>query len=353
MAHLLDEPAYVTRLDPKGMLRLTDEFPEQCARALEIARTAAIAPLPKPAHVVLTGLGGSAAGGDFVKALFEVAGDVPFSVNRDYHLPNYVGPNTLVIASSYSGNTEETLSAYADARRRGASVLAVTSGGKLADLAEADGMPVIRIPGGQPPRTALGFMFVPVVVACERLGLLPEQDWDALIELLEQCVKAWGVGDPAEANPAKQLALALQGKVSVLYGLGGWQAAVANRWKGQINENAKNMAFANAFPELNHNEILGWVMADGQGVQRWVAVVLEDGSESAKMKARWRVTSKLIGGMAETYGAEAEGETLLERMLSLALLGDYVSLYLAALNGVDPENIDSINVLKAELAKVE
>ena len=354
MPHPLDDATYVTRLDPKEMLRLTREFPDQCRSALAISQKATLSPLKSvPTCAVLTGLGGSAAGGDFVKALFESEGSIPFSVNRDYHVPNSVGPDTLVIASSYSGNTEETLSAYGEARGRSAQILGVTSGGTLASRAEADGVPVIRIPGGQPPRTALGFMLVPVVVACERYGLLPAHDHDATFGHLDACVRAWDVSQPLESNPAKQLASALQGAVGILYGLGPWQAAVANRWKGQINENAKNMAFANAFPELNHNEILGWVKAGEQGVDKWVTIVLRDGNESAKMNERARVTTDLTHGVSETYSALAPGGTLWERILGLALLGDFVSLYLAALNGVDPENIDSINVLKASLGKIE
>lgn len=351
MANPLDDSSYVTRLDPSGMLRLTAEFPDQCRQALKIAGDVSLSK-PNVTSVMLTGLGGSAAGGDFAKALFDAQGSISFTVNRDYHLPSWVGADTLVFATSYSGNTEETLSAYADATKVGAHRIALTSGGALAARAEADNVPLIQIPGGQPPRTALGFMLVPVVAACVQMELLPHQPWERTFELLDQCVADWGVGNPAATNPAKQLAERLFGAVSVIYGLGSWQAIVANRWKGQINENAKNMTFANAFPELNHNEILGWVLADKQGVERWVAVVLEDGTESAKMQARRDVTARLVAGVAATCRVQARGESLIERMLSLVLFGDFVSLYLAALNGVDPENIDSINVLKRELSSV-
>lgn len=353
MGHLLDDRAYVTRLDPKGMLRLAEAFPAQCRQALAIARAAELPDLEaRPSLAILTGLGGSAAGGDFTRALFDAQGSTPFLVNRDYHLPKFVGLGDLVFAASYSGNTEETLSAYADAKRAGARIVCVTSGGKLAEMARADGHAVIQIPGGQPPRTALGFMLVPVLVAAERLKLLPNQDYESAFSLLESLIGQWTVESPYEGNGPKLLAQSMRGKLSVLYGLGPWQAVVANRWKGQINENAKNMAFANAFPELNHNEILGWAKADGQGVASWAGVVLEDGAESAKMQTRAEVTERLIGAKAEFHHVRARGETLLEKMLSLTLFGDFVSLYLAALNGVDPENIDAINVLKAELAKV-
>lgn len=348
----LSDRAFVTRLDPKGMLTLTEAFPEQCRKAREIALAAELPPLASvPKLTLLTGLGGSAAGGDFTKALFEAAGKTPFVVNRDYHLPAYVGKGDLVFATSYSGNTEETLSAYADAKAAGATIVAVTSGGKLAELARADGFPVIQIPGGQPPRTALGYMLIPVLVACERFGLIPAQDYDAAFAQVERAIAEWTVEGPADSE-AKTLANALHGKLSVIYGLGGYPAIVANRWKGQINENSKNMTFANAFPELNHNEILGWVKAGEQGVSAWVGLILEDGTESEKMKTRARVTEGLVGATCTFHRVRARGTSLLERMLTLTVLGDFVSLYLAALNGVDPENIDAINVLKNELSKV-
>lgn len=349
----LDSRDFVTRLDPKNMLGLTESFPDQVRRAVDIANAAPLATgSVRPDLVMLTGLGGSAAGGDFVRALFEANGSVPFFVNRDYHLPAFVGSGALVIACSYSGNTEETLSAYHDARRKGASIICVTSGGKLAELAESDGFPLIRIPAGQPPRTALGFLLMPVVVASERLGMIPAQDYDALIGHLEACVKLWTVDVAGPSNPCKSLALALHGKVAVLYGLGSWQGLVANRWKGQINENAKVMAFANTYPELNHNEILGWVKCTQQGVAQWAGVVLQDGSETAKMRKRREVTERLTADVCEWHGVTATGQDLLQKALALALFGDFLSLYMAALNGVDPENIDSINILKNELASV-
>ncbi|MEA2553363.1 MAG: glucose/mannose-6-phosphate isomerase [Fimbriimonadaceae bacterium] len=354
MPHVLDEPGFVTRLDPKGMYSLTEAFPDQCRKALEIARGVAMPDLEaRPNVVTLSGLGGSAAGGDLVRAIFEANGSAPFLVNRDYTLPNFVGLGDLVFCASYSGNTEETLSAYQSAKKSAARIICVTSGGKLAEMAHADGNTVIEIPGGQPPRTALGYMFIPVLSACERLNLVPQQDYESAFSVLEECVKRWSVSVPLKENQPKQLADAMHGRVGVLYGLGSYQATVANRWKGQINENAKNMASANAFPELNHNEILGWVKATEQGVSQWIALFLEDGTESEKMKARARVTEQLISKAAKVFRVKAEGQSLLQRMLSLTFFGDFLSLYLAALNGVDPENIDSINVLKSELAKID
>jgi glucose/mannose-6-phosphate isomerase len=265
-------------------------------------------------------------------------------------LPKYVGPKTLVFATSYSGNTEETLSAYAEAKAAGATIVCVTSGGKLKELALADGFAVVTVPGGQPPRTALGFMLIPVLAAAIKMGLLPEQDFAKAFDLLEKLCEEWTIEG---TNPiAKDMAKDLHGNLGIIYGLGPWQAIIANRWKGQINENSKNHIFVNQFPELNHNEILAWVKAGEQGVGKYLGIILEDGTESAKMKKRAEVTEGLVKDLCSFQHVAAVGETLLEKLLSLTYLGDFVSLYLAALNQVDPENIDSINILKTELGKV-
>ncbi len=347
----LRDRASVTALDPKGMWGLTERFGDQCRTALKIARESSLTNLPgNPKNAVLTGLGGSAAGGDFVKALFDAQGSIPFSVNRDYHLPKWVDSGTLVFATSYSGNTEETLSAYADAQAAGAPIVVVTSGGKLKEFAERDGHPVITVPGGQPPRTALGFMLVPVLVACELYGLLPEQDYERAFDLLDRCASEWTV-EGNDSGP-RELAHRFHGNLPIVYGLGPWQGLIASRWKSQINENSKVHTFVNTYPELNHNEILGWIKAGEQGVAKYAGAVLQDGTESAKMKTRHKVTQGLVGDLCEFTTVEARGEDLLSKLLTLTFYGDFVSLYLAALNGVDPETIESINTLKSELANV-
>ena len=346
----LNSRAAVTALDPKGMLHFTEEYPNQCRTALALPVEGTLPKAEDFTLALLTGLGGSAVGGDYVKALFDAYGKIPFIVNRDYHLSSYVSSKTLVFCTSYSGNTEETLSAYHDAKAAGASIVCVTSGGKLKEMALADGYPVITVPGGQPPRTALGFMLIPVIKACIEIGLLPALDFDAAFALLDKCCAEWTVEG---SNPiAKDLAKSLYGNLGIIYGLGVWQTIIANRWKGQINENAKNHIFVNAFPELNHNEILGWVQADGQGVAKYVGLVLEDGSESAKMKKRAEVTADLTKDICEFTHVQAVGANLFEKLLSLTYLGDFVSLYLAAMNQVYPENIDSINILKNALSNV-
>jgi len=331
------------------MIDLTEGFPAQCREAFSIANAF---DFPNSLHdcksICVAGLGGSAAGGDFLRALMDESGSTNVVVWRDYGLPSWVDKDTLVIACSYSGNTEETLSAAETAKERGSKLLAITSGGELETL----GIPTCKIPGGQPPRTALGYLFVPLAVAAEKLGYLPKQDFDSAFSLLDHCKEIWGIAAGFDDNIAKRMAESLVGCVPLVYGSGTWGGLVANRWKGQLCENSKVLAFANCFPELNHNEIMGWEGSEKQNVLQWSVLVLESGDESQKMRKRIDVSCEILRPKAELCTVKPQGTSLLERMLSLIYLGDFVSIYLAALNEVDPETIDSINKLKAELAKI-
>lgn len=333
--------------DPSGFEGLVMDFPEQVARAHKIASEASLPSWSaKPDQVVLAGMGGSAAGGDFVQALFDLLGSVPFAVSRTYSLPSWVGNGSLVFITSYSGNTEETLSAYQEAKRRGANIIAITSGGKVADLAREDGFPVVIVPGGQPPRTALGYMLIPVVVACERLGLLPKTNWEDLFARLAEVRENCRLSVAEPGNLAKELARDCVDKVVVCYAQSPWTSAVATRWRGQINENSKMMCLTHVFPELCHNEILGWEGAKAQG--RWKVVLFEGGDESNQMKRRVAETLNLIG--AFPFVLRPTGESLLTKMLTLAYFGDFVSIYLAELMGQDPAQMKAIDELKARLA---
>jgi len=193
-------------------------------------------------------------------------------------------------------------------------------------------------------------MLIPIVVACQKLKLIHEQDISGAIDLLEATCKELTAGSPG--NPAKALAQKMAGNLPVIYGLGSWQGLIANRWRSQINENAKQLTFTNSFPELNHNEILGWIEASKLGVAKYVGVILEDGAESEKMKKRAEASERLIGKTCSFEHVQAKGDTLLKKMLYLAYFGDFVSIYLARLNGVDPENIDWLTQLKQELEAV-
>lgn len=338
-------------LDPKGMLELIEGFPAQCREALGIGSATQPPTLAnRPAVVALAGMGGSAAGGDFVKALFERHGAAPFVVVRDYDLPNYVGVGDVVFIASYSGGTEETLSVYEQAKKSGATIIAVTSGGKLKEDAEAHGFTVYTVPGGNPPRASLGYMLMPVLAACVAMKLLPELDFAAAFARLDEVSADYGVEgqDPF----AKEQARKMQGKIGVCYGLGLEAGLVANRWRCQFNENAKYLLFDNAFPELCHNEIMGWVEAKQQA-DRFAGVILTLGDESERMRVRAQVTARVISDTVEFGTVVARGETTLEKLLSLAYIGDWISIYLARLNETDPVEIANIDTLKAELAKLD
>ena len=355
----LNDPQQFAARDPKDMLGLVRKFPQQCREAAVIARQIVLpsAPREEIRHVVVTGLGGSAIGGDFARCLMDEYGRVPLLVNRDYTLPDYVGPHTLVIALSYSGNTEETLSAYAEAKEAGAQIAVVTSGGKLHALAGADGYPVANVPGGQPPRSATGYMFFPLLGFLKRFNLL-RRDLTADIEetfaRLDAMETALGPDVPVAQNPAKQLALALLGKLPVVYGSQGYRGAVAVRWKGQFNENAKQAAFANALPEQNHNEILAWTLAQRQA-QNWAVIFLRDPEETTRtprIARRVEVTKSLLGEATTLHEVWAEGRSLLARLFTLAYFADFLTVYLAYLNVICPTDIGSIDHLKEELARL-
>lgn len=353
---VLDDAARRSALDAQNMIPLTHEFPEQCRKALDIAKQFT-PPTPRMSiqNAVVTGLGGSAVGGDLLRVLVEDNGEVPLVVNRDYQMPAFVNDHTFVIAASYSGNTEETLSAFEDAQHRGALLACVTSGGELAQRAAHYGTPVAFIPKGQPPRSAMGYLFIPILMAAHKVGIIrrdPTADLQSAITLLEQAREQWNADVPFEKNPAKQLAAKLYGKLPIIYGSQAYSTVVAFRWKTQLNENTKIHAYSNGYPEMNHNEILGWVLAKQQ-VPNMAVVLLRDRVERPKIVARVETTKRLFARAAEVHEVFAEGGSLLARMLHAIYLGDWVSCYLALLYGVNPTDISYINLLKAVLEKID
>jgi len=353
---VLDDAARRAALDAQNMIALTHEFPEQCRKGLNIAMQFN-PPTPRLPiqNVVVTGLGGSAVGGDLLRVLVEDNGEAPLVVNRDYQMPAFVNDRTFVIAASYSGNTEETLSAFEDAQDRGALLACVTSGGELAQRAAHYGTPVAFIPRGQPPRSAMGYLFIPMLMAAHKVGVIrrdPTGDLQNAIALLEKAREQWNADVPFEKNPAKQLAAKLYGKLPIVYGSQAYSTVVAFRWKTQLNENTKIHAYSNGYPEMNHNEILGWVLAKQQ-VPNLAVVLLRDQMERPKIVARVETTRRLFARAADVHEVFAEGQSLLARMLHAIYLGDWVSCYLALLYGVNPTDISYINLLKAVLEKID
>lgn len=300
--------------------------------------------------VVLAGMGGSAIGGDLVRTLVEAESAVPFAVVRGYTLPGWVSERTLVIASSYSGGTEETLSAYADASARGARLAVVTSGGEIAERAEADGVPTVTIPGGLQPRAALGYSLGAVLRLARALGLLtlPDDDYhEALVEARDRAI-LHDLDD--DSNPARALSEAYVNRLPVVYTAAGLMEAVAMRWRTQLHENAKHPAYGNVFPELDHNEIMGYESGPVDLLGRMHVEVLRDRDDHPQVQKRFAATRDLVQGAVHGWTeVESEGESRLARVLSLVQLGDAASFWLAVRKGVDPTPVETIQALKKTL----
>ena len=349
----LDNVSAYRQFDKSGMLEHLHAFPEQCQKAWEKVQKFELPHLHTSlSSVVILGMGGSAIGGDFVRRLALSEAKVPVWVHRDYGLPAFVDDNTLVIASSYSGNTEETLSAFTESLGTAAKKLAITSDGKLKDLAEKEGIPVFIIDYLAPPRAALPHSFVPLVGVFQKLGLLADKsaDLQEAVDVLKTLSKDVVETTPLASNPAKQLAAKLQGRVAVIYG-GEMLSEVARRWKGEFNENSKAWAFFENFPELNHNAVVGYEFPI-EAKERILVFMLRSSSLHPRNLLRYEITARLLAeaGIINEF-VEARGQSALAQVLSLVLLGDYASFYLSMLNEVDPTSTNAIDFIKQSLAE--
>jgi len=298
-------------------------------------------------NVVLAGMGGSALAASLAK-IWPGLG-VPFEVVRDYALPSYVGPDTLLIASSYSGNTEEALSALAEAEQKNAIIVTVASAGKLAEAANSKGYPLLTIPAGYKQRYTIWFQLKALVTIFEATGLVSGKmaELVAARDWLQQTASAWIPTVPTAQNLAKQIAQECVGKSVVIYG-GPLMFPAAYKWKISFNENAKQVAWCNQYPEFNHNEFLGWTK---QPVQKpYTVVELRSNLEHERVQKRFEVSERLLSGMRPApIVVKPGGETLLQQLMWAIALGDFVSLYTALLNGINPSPVDLIEKFKIAL----
>ncbi|HTR80480.1 MAG TPA: bifunctional phosphoglucose/phosphomannose isomerase [Bacteroidota bacterium] len=345
---------HIAQFDRSGMFGLIAGFPRQIEEAVAIGEAAHIKlPISKVHNIVVSGLGGSAIGGDLLRSYLADEIGVPIAVSRHYFLPKYVDERSLVVISSYSGNTEETISSLNDAGRRKAKILCITSGGEVKRIALKKKYPLIEIPGGLPPRAALGYSFFPTLIALSHLGFYrsKKKEISETVSLLKEKSKHYG--DPTSPdNKALRIAETLHGKLPVVYSSADRFDTVNVRWRGQFSENAKILAYGHVFPELNHNEIVGWeVLKDI--MKKIHVIILRDKGDHGRVRLRMDITKEIIrefaAGITEL---QSEGESLLARMFSLLYLGDWVSFYLAILNGVDPTPVKKIDYLKESLGKV-
>jgi glucose/mannose-6-phosphate isomerase len=350
---ILDDPAARARIDPAGMLRSITELPQQCRTAWEAA-----ASLEFPAdyrdidRIVVLGMGGSAIAGDFWRVLLQRESGVPVFNVRQYDLPPFVNDRTLVIASSYSGNTEETLSAFDQALQRPCKKLAITSGGKLLTTARANGLPAFSYQFKGEPRAAVGWGLMPLLAVGEKLGLMQgvARDVEEMLDVMEALQSQIGVDVPSSGNEAKQVTQRLHEKLPVVYGAGPL-TEVAHRWKTQINESSKAWCFYEELPELHHNAIVGYEFPNVVAANSAVVFLRSQDIVHPRVLMRYGFTEQLLDKYGvEHLTVEARGRSALAQMMSLVLFGDYVSGYLGLLYEVDPSPTDVIAGLRAFLA---
>jgi glucose/mannose-6-phosphate isomerase len=350
---VLDDPQARRQIDPRGMLASIAGLPQQCrdawqaAQAIELPRD-----YSEVERIVVLGMGGSAISGDFLRVLLQRESAVPVFNVRQYDLPPYVDERTLVIASSFSGNTEETLSTFDQALSLPAKKLAITAGGRLLTTARANGIPVFTYEFHGEPRAALGWGLMSLLAVAGKLGLMQGVERDVLeaIAVMEAMLSEIGEDAPTERNAAKQLARALHEKLPVIYGAGPL-TEVAHRWKTQLNESSKVWCFYEELPELHHNATVGIELPTAIAQATAVVLLRSNDLVHRRVRLRYEFTQQLLEKAGVTVIAvDTRGESALAQMMSLILFGDYVSGYLGILYGVDPTPTAVIEELRNFLA---
>ncbi len=349
---MLDDPEELHRYDPQDMLSVLGCFDQQLEEALKIGEKAEV-PVGGSViqNILVSGLGGSAIGGDFIRVYLGRDLKVPLLVNRNYGVPGFVDSETLVLICSYSGNTEETISAFDQAHRAKANIICVTSNGELLRRAQKHGYPCLRIPGGHPPRAALGYSTIPLLVILGRLGLVADRSQEVSRSLawVRSRLQVYGPGCPTRENPAKELALRMYQHIPIFYGSQDRLEMVAVRWRGQISENAKQLAYSSTLPEMNHNEIVGW-KHPAMLLPKIVPIFLRDHEDHPQVHVRAELTRDLVAAQSgSAFEYWTDGQSWLERLWTLILLGDYASVYLAFLNQENPTPVEVIEAFKTRL----
>lgn len=351
---ILDSADAMARIDRDGMGDRIDGFASQLRAGAGIAEEVLDRLDPgRPRRVVLFGMGGSAIAGDLARGLIDREGGSPLHVSRHYEPPSWIAPEDFLVFSSYSGETEETLEAYRRMRGRADDALVVTTGGALSKLAAEDGVPAAKLPPGHPPRAALGYSVSTLLHVLSHRGLLT--DGPARIEGAAQAVEsvasACGRGVLQSRNSAKQLAIRLVDRALVLIANERTLGPASVRWKGQLNENSKHLAWASPLPEMNHNEVDSYASPAGL-VGSVAAILLRDPEDHPRVVARFRWLERYFaerGVQVETV--ESPKGDPMSRVLGCVALGDWVSYYLALLHGSDPSALPGVTSLKQALSR--
>ena len=348
---VLDDPQKIKTIDQSNMIDFCLNSAKLYGEAAKLSSKIKVN-YPKPDNIIVAGMGGSAIGGDLLKDWARNKIDIPIEVNREYQLPAYAGKKTLVLITSYSGDTEESLGALLDALKRKCMIFCVSSGGALLENAERLKIPYLRVPAGMPPRAALPYLFVPLLLVAEKMGLVSgvSEELTEASALLEKISKDNSPTKPAKENLSKTLALGIGQTAPVVYGFGFYRG-VAQRFKTQFNENSKIPAKWEVFSELNHNEIVGWEQAGELG-KCFSAIFIRDKDEPTEIRSRIEITKEMVSKAGvELFELQVQGKTPLAKMLSTVCIGDFASVYLAVLHGVDPTPVKTINYLKDALKK--
>jgi glucose/mannose-6-phosphate isomerase len=338
-------------IDKSDMLSFCVEAPKHYAEAAKIAKTVSIS-YPRPRTIVVAGMGGSAISGELLKDWSRDKIAVPIEVCREYSLPAYADKNTLVFVVSYSGETEESLSVFLDAVKRKCMTVCISSGGKLYEFAEKLNVPHVRVPSRMAPRAALPYLFMPLLVSLKKIGLVSDvtSEISETIESLRRISDLNSPERPFKDNFSKKLASSICRTVPVVYGFG-IHRAVAQRLKTQFNENSKVPAKWDSFPELNHNEIVGWEAAK-ELAEHFSAILIRDDDEPTEMRQRIQITKELMNKESlRVFEIQSTGKSKLTKMSSVICIGDFTSVYLAIMRGIDPTPVETITLLKEKMKR--
>lgn len=352
MVTILDDQSGIKKIDKSDMLTDLLKTPEYCRDAIKRAKKVTFPKKFKPKNIVIIGMGGSAIGGELLKDWLRDTLPISIHVCRDYSLPAYVNKETLVITNSYSGNTEETLSAFLSANQKKCTIVAITSGGQLAEFCKKLHVPYVMIPSGLQPRVAVPYMFFPLPIILEKIGILSNvsDKLKVAIDVIETVSKENMFDVPSKNNKAKTIAEKILDTILVVYGFRQYNS-VAHRLKAQFNENSKVLSKSESFPELNHNETVGYD-APKTLSEKVSVIVIREPDEPVEIKNRIETSIELVFKKAKTViEITAKGQSKLAKMFSVLCLGDYVSVYLAILQNKDPSPVKIIDKVKAELAK--
>lgn len=345
----------MTTAESTNFVNYLTHFPEQITTIVENFNTKKIkVDKKKIENVICIGMGGSAIAGDIIKdALFDKI-NLPINVIRGYESPNYCNEKSLVITCSYSGNTEESISAVFMAKDKNAQIAIITSGGQLSEFAKENNCTELNIPGGLPPRQAFGYLFFSILMLLRHLKIVEvdEKEIENIKKLSKNIIRSNYDQTTSDRILSKELARQIQNKIPIVYAPSPQYSSVAMRWKTQFQENSKSMAFYNTIPEMNHNEIVGWEM-EHESLNNFIVIFLQCEDMPKRIATRLELTKNIIKlkgiNIAEIY---AEGYSKLEKAISLVLLGDWITYYLALFYNKNPESILNIDYLKSELKKL-